>query len=67
MNIEKMRGKTGGGNIINKLCLICVENKKIINTCDNHYYCKDCLCNIALYLRSEHACVLCRTNNWSNN
>lgn len=59
MNVEKMEGENTSQN---KKCLICVELKNVINTCENHYCCKDCLYNI--YLRSEYSCVLCRTNNW---
>jgi hypothetical protein len=60
-----MLKKWGGENTSqNKKCLICVELKNVINTCENHYYCKDCLYKIASYLRSDYSCVLCRTNNW---
>lgn len=56
-----MNAKMGGGAI--KICQICINDNKVIITCDNHHYCKNCLDKIYSYLTSEHnSCVSCLEN-----
>jgi hypothetical protein len=58
-----MSAKIGGGAI--KICQICIKdsNNKVIITCDNHHYCKNCFDKIYSYLTSEHnSCVSCLEN-----
>ena len=55
-----MNAKMGGAI---KICQICINDNKVIITCDNHHYCKNCLYKIYSYLTSEHnSCVSCLEN-----
>lgn len=59
--------KWGGGDKICQICIkdnnVIITDNKIIITCDNHHYCKNCFYKIYSYLTSQHnSCVSCLEN-----